>query len=490
MLTRSRKKARSQSSSYSKGQSFGPWTLIEQLGAGGNGEVWKVCRSGSPEHAIKLLRAIDATSYARFQAEVTALDTLAGEPGVIPMVDRFIPARLAGQTPWFVMPVAVTFDKYEAKQTPKRIVEDFVDLSVTLEKLHRQRIYHRDIKPANLLYRNDRLCFSDFGLVKYPKRAVITPKKRDVGPKFTMAPEMRRYASAADGGPADVYSFCKTLWIALTKQPQGFDGQYTTNSVVSLKSFLPQLYTTTLDQLFIECTDNDPHRRPDIKHVSDRLKEWLTIVGDFHIRNQSEWTELQHTLFPSGAPTRATWDQIDAICSVLGEIAKVPSLNHMFYPSGGGNTITGVSRTAEDGLIALHVGEKIADLLKPKKLTYESFGTDPNWNYFRLEAAPIEPTGVKGALDSEGICETVTEVRPGEYIPYHHWDHGEYQGEPLPSEARPIGRYLNGSFVFFGTRSTYNLNPGTYDARHNGMTEDEFRSYIQRNAIKLSAKGA
>lgn len=42
--------------------------------------------------------------------------------------------------------------------------------------------------------------------------------------------------------------------------------------------------------------------------------------------------------------------------------------------------------------------------------------------------------------------------------------------------------FLCGSFVFFGTRSIYNRVSGTYDARHNKMTEDEFRGYIQRSA--------
>jgi serine/threonine-protein kinase len=388
------------------------------------------------------------------------------------------------------MPVAVPFEKYEANRSTEQIVEDFVLLATTLEMLHSKSIHHRDIKPANLLYWNGRLCFSDFGLVKYPEREEITPKKRDVGPKFTMAPEMRRYAAAADGGPADVYSFCKTLWIAITRQNQGFDGQYTTNSIVSLKSFVPTLYTTTLDQLFVECTDNDPRRRPDIKQVTPRLKEWLKVVGDFHARNQSEWAELQHTLFPCGTPTRVTWEQIDATCAVLEEIAKVPALNHMFYPSGGGNTITAVSRASEHGLIALHVGECSAVLLRPKKLTYESFGIDPNWNYFRLEAAPLEPTGIRGAVDSDGIYEALTEISPGKYIPYHHWANNDYQGQLLPSEARPINRFLKGSFVFFGTRSTYNQDPRAYDARHDEMTEDEFRQYIQANAIRLSATDA
>ena len=469
-------------STYARGQTFGHWTLDSPIGGGGNGDVWRVTRDGWSDHAIKLLRSIDSLSYARFQAETAALAALEAVPGVIPMIDSHIPASAKGITPWFVMPIAETFEQYEVSRTPQQIVGDFIELAETLTILHSKHIAHRDIKPANLLYFQGRLCYSDFGLVKFPKRAPLTPKKRDVGPKFTMAPEMRRSASEADGRLADVYSFSKTLWIALTKQVQGFDGQYTTGSVLALRKYLPKLYTTTLDQLLIECTDNLPRRRPSISRVADRLREWMSIAGDFHKRNLSEWMEMQHTLFPTGAPTRATWTDIDSICSVLGEIATTHALNHMFYPTGGGNTITAVSRATEDGFIALHIGEKMAEVLKPSKLTYESFGTDPSWNYFRLEVEPTKPVGIKGAQDEEGIRETLTEISPGRYVAYHHWDNNEFQGEALPDEARPISRYMKGSFVFFGTRSVYNLNPGTYDARHNAVSEDEFRRYIQRNA--------
>lgn len=406
------------------------------------------------------------------------------------MIDSHIPSNPRGATPWFVMPIAMTFEQYEVGKTPQQIVRDFVELAKTLEHLHKQRISHRDIKPANLLAFEDRLSFSDFGLVKFPERVSITPKQRDVGPKFTMAPEMRRSASESDGRPADVYSFAKTLWIALTKQDLGFDGQYTQTSVLALRNFLPKLYTTTIDQLLLECTDNHPTRRPSIDRVGSRLEEWLAVVDDFHKRNKSEWAEMQNTLFPTGAPTRATWTAIDPICSVLGEIAKTHALNHMFYPTGGGNTITAVSRAAEDGFIALHIGEKIAEILKPAKLTYESFGTDPSWNYFRLEVEPTAALGIEGALDEVGIRETLTELTPGTYVAYHHWDNGEYDDAPLPEAARPIGRYIRGSFVFFGTRSVYNLNPGTYDARHDKVSEDDFRQYIDRNARKHSPRDA
>jgi len=52
----------------------------------------------------------------------------------------------------------------------------------------------------------------------------------------------------------------------------------------------------------------------------------------------------------------------------------------------------------------------------------------------------------------------------------------------LPESARPASRFLTGAFVFFSTRSTYNANPGTYDARHNKVSEEEFRAYIARHA--------
>ena len=221
--------------------------------------------------------------------------------------------------------------------------------------------------------------------------------------------------------------------------------------------------------------------------VIKRLEEWLETIADFHIRNLKEWNELTRKLFPLVVPTRAAWSDIDDICLVLGEVAKVPSLNHMFYPTGGGNTITGVSRAAEKGMIELHIGDKNAEILKPAKLSYESFGTDSRWSYFRLEAAPVKPTGIPRAIDSDGAAEALTEIAPGEYVPYEHWDAGEYQDAPLPAMARPVTRFLKGAFVFFSTRSFYNADPGTYDARHNRMDEESFREYIEKLARKFAA---
>lgn len=216
--------------------------------------------------------------------------------------------------------------------------------------------------------------------------------------------------------------------------------------------------------------------------VRDRIKEWVALTEDFFKRNQLEWVELTNKLFPFGAPARASWSGIDEICTVLSAIADAPSLNHMFYPSKGGMTLLGANRSHEPGKIELLVGVKKVEILEPRKLSYESFGADLNWSYFRLEAKEIDPSGVEDAVYADGISEELTEISPGKYVPYRHWDYGELNGQPLPDSARPVTRFLEGSFVFFSTSSAYNQAPETYDARHNNMSEDVFRAYVERSA--------
>jgi serine/threonine protein kinase len=474
----------------SPGDAFNEWTIEKQLGAGGNGDVWQASKPGEAPRAIKFLRTITDETYVRFKIEIAALEKLGATKGIIPLLDKFIPDDKSAGPPWFSMPIATPFSAHISNKKPGEIISDFIDLATVVEYLHARNIAHRDIKPANFLFFDGRLCLSDFGLVKYPEREPITPAKRDVGAKFTMAPEMRRTAHLADGLPADIYSLAKSLWIALTKVELGFDGQYTPAPTLALSNYLPETYTTTLDRLLVECTETDPTLRPKISEFISRLKEWQKIAGDFHTRNLAEWTELTQKLFPLGAPERSSWTNIDSICAALSEISKIKALNHMFYPTGGGNTITGVSRAAEEGMIALHIGDKIAEILKPAKLTYESFGGDTSWSYFRLEVAPVEPSEIENSIGMDGISEALTEVKPGMYAPYKCWDYGEFNRKPLPDSARPITRFLKGSFVFFSTRSAYNLDPRTYDARHNKMSEEEFRAYILRNSKMIMRKEA
>ncbi|MDN3403436.1 protein kinase [Pseudoalteromonas sp. APC 3213] len=466
---------------FKKDRKVGSWKLIEKIGAGGNGEVWKVTNKGNELFALKVLKNIDDITFKRFAIEEAVLRNIDID-GVINIHDSFIPDSKVDGNPWFVMPLAEPFDKYVEYKKPINIVNDFITLAKSLNELHDLDIAHRDIKPENLLYLSERLVFTDFGLVKYPARESITPERRDVGAKFTMAPEMRRYAYKADGKSADVYSFAKTLWIALSGEKRGFDGQYVAHSSLGLNNYHPELYLTSLDDLLTKATDNNPTIRPNVSSLIEEMEKWVALNRDFEERNLTEWFELQEKLFPFGTPERTTWTDINSIIQVINELSKAKSLNHMFFPNGGGLTVTSASLAEEKGFIALHVGEKMVELINPKKLSYESFGVDPSWDYFRLESNEIEPTGIPNTISYRGMSEELTEVYPGEYSDYTCWEYNEYEGEQLPDNARRAQRFLSGSFVFFCTSSIYNQLTGKYDgynAGHNTLSEDEFRDFIK-----------
>lgn len=479
-----------------KGQTFGRWTLIKKIGAGGNGEVWRTSQDDGQVAAIKFLHREDDLSYKRFKAEITTLRKYATAAGIIPLIDESLPDEKTPKIIWYAMPVAIEMNKYLEGKPHTAVIDEFAKIAETLVLLHSEGVAHRDIKPQNLLALNNRLCISDFGLVKYPEREALTPQKQDVGAKFTMAPEMRRDASLADGRPADIYSLAKSLWIALTKVSRGFDGQYFPGTVLDIKNYDVVDHTSELDKLISDSTDNDPAKRPNAKDFTNRLRNWLMLDDDFHRRNLLEWTQLNRRLFPLVCPTRAEWTELNSICAVLRMVGEVPALNHMFFPDGGGNTITSVAKAGEVGCIELEaLGTYI---VKPEKLLFESFealGDGNRWNYFRLETAQVRPIDQK-FVDHTGTHENLTEIEPGRYGERDLWeypeeiygpDYKEILGSAAVKNMRPITRYLRGSFVIFSTRSPYNLSPGTYDARHDKMTAVEFRNYIHRNVVSVSA---
>jgi len=466
-----------------QGAVFGQWILAEQLGKGGNGEVWEASNHAGEIRALKILvHGGVGEPYQRFCREIEVLRNLEISEGIVPLLDSYIPENPKKDRLWYVMPVAASYMDEAKGKDPYAIAEDFQSLAKTLKELHLRGISHRDIKPANLLVLNSRVCLSDFGLVKASDANGITPPRRDVGAKYTMAPEMRRTPIEADGQLADIYSLAKSLWMVLTREPLGFDGQYNAHTSVGLRKYLSAYYLRPLDDLLTACTNHDPAARPDLDHFIDTLREWKRINDDFDDRNGHEWREVAERIFPFGAPARAQWEDKRQICDILNAAASTKSLNHMFYPTGGGMTLLGASLAPEAGMIELRIGERSCEICCPDRLLFESYAGKPEWNYFRLELKKIYPALDSGATEYLDASEELTEVRPGVYAPLEAWFENEINGEPLTEKARRITRFSGGSFVIFSTSSVYNRVSATYDARHNRMSTEEFRAYIHRSA--------
>lgn len=416
------------------------------------------------------------------------------------------------------MPLGVPIESWAKTAQPRQRVSAIADTAGTMAELHERGISHRDIKPANLVSFEERCHVVDFGLVNYPSKSPLTQSREQIGPRWTMAPEVRRNGKKADPKPADVYSLAKTLWILITGVHRGFDGQYNPESDLSIRELFPGVYTTPLESLLIAATSNESVDRPTMREFELQLRSWMEVSDDFLKCNPLQWQETLAKLFPYSMPERAVWYEAKEIARVLALLGKIGSLNHMFYPSGGGNDL----RTArlsehESGCIELLTGP--CNLVKPVSLTFEGFQGNHEWNYFRLETGPLSPCGVyenddedrdrersmRDDVAEEGFAERevrariterlrmyeeVTEINSDVYAERWCWDESHYNGGRLPEGARLVVRWLRGVFVLFQKTSFYNFASSpldAYDGRHNGMTAAEFRSHIEelRNLVRV-----
>ena len=148
------------------------YRLIEQVGAGGMGVVYRARREDAVEQqvAVKLVRQElrTAASLARFHVERQALARLE-HPGIARLIDAGV--NQDGR-PWYVMEFVdgVPIDGYCRDQhlDLRQRVKLLVELCRIVESAHQALVVHRDIKPGNVLVTNaGQLKLIDFGIAKF-----------------------------------------------------------------------------------------------------------------------------------------------------------------------------------------------------------------------------------------------------------------------------------------------------------------------------------
>lgn len=122
-------------------------------------------------------------------------------------------------------------------------------------------LVHRDLSPENLLLQNNgRIALIDFGAAK---EIASTFTGTIIGKQSYIAPEQFRGKAVC---ASDIYSLGATMFFLLTgKQAQAL-------SVSSPSSLNPDL-SSELDQLVIECTNQDAQQRPDAASLKSRLND-------------------------------------------------------------------------------------------------------------------------------------------------------------------------------------------------------------------------
>jgi len=474
-----------------KNKVIGNWILQEQLGSGGNGEVWAcVNSSNSKEAAIKILKKnVTDRQYKRFVDEVTFMSKYQTGDGVLSVLDKNIPPSKDDITDdnlaYIVMPRALTlkmqfqkFNKYEER------INAIKDILVMLSSLHAMKVAHRDIKPANILFYKGQYVLSDFGLVFFQDMSHVTKTDERIGAKRTLAPEMEREgAYLADPFKADIYSIGKTIWMILMDNDECFEGQYREDiDFISINKtcLVHHLYSGPLERLLQSCTEHDPAKRPTIHEVLSEFIEWMRINADMVDCIREQWKDMLTKLFPIAMPKTSIWQSRDDMVRVLNMLCKYRSMNHTFFPETGGLDLKFARVIPNSDMIEFNCG--IPYYMKPKEMRVEIVDTkgDAQWNYVRLELDEMDPLFDKQQKGQ--YYEQCVEITPLKYGPYDLLEYPEvYENRYIPQpESRCIAVLLKGVLVIFCKMSKYNFESSTYDARHDVMSADDFRLYIEK----------
>ncbi|MCA9219919.1 MAG: serine/threonine protein kinase [Planctomycetales bacterium] len=209
---------------FSLPRQFGDYELLEEIGRGGMGVVYKARQlTLNRIVAVKMiLRGQLATpsDRERFRAEAEAAAKLS-HPNIVPVYQV---GEIDGR-PYFSM-------KYIEGQTlserlaagpsgPREIAELMVPVCRAIHFAHRQGVLHRDLKPSNIIVDADgQPHVMDFGLAKRSADAAsLTRTGAVIGTPAYMAPEQAAGTRAQVGPTSDVYSLGTILYHMLTGQP-------------------------------------------------------------------------------------------------------------------------------------------------------------------------------------------------------------------------------------------------------------------------------
>ncbi len=198
------------------------YELVELLGKGGMGEVWRARQTSLGRLvAVKLLPprfARDPEFVARFDKEAQALASLS-HPGVVQIIDR----GQAGDHYFFAMELVPGINLREMMAAGRLPVRDATRIGIQIARAidyaHEMKVVHRDLKPENILVdARGHVKIADFGLagMKGNERDIaLTATAVAMGTVNYMAPEQRRDAKNVDHR-ADLYSLGVLLYEMFT----------------------------------------------------------------------------------------------------------------------------------------------------------------------------------------------------------------------------------------------------------------------------------
>ncbi len=210
------------------GQTLGQYQLLELLGVGGMGAVFRAYQPNlQREVAIKVLTSALATDpdyMARFTREATTSASLE-HPHIVPVYDfgtdkgvSYVAMRLlTGGS--LEERLAQRFADNLPLPAPSEVIELLRQLASALDYAHSRGVVHRDIKPSNIMFDNRGSAFIvDFGIAKLTgMTSGLTGTGMVMGTPSYMPPE--QWKNEGVNAQSDQYALAAVIYALLVGKP-------------------------------------------------------------------------------------------------------------------------------------------------------------------------------------------------------------------------------------------------------------------------------
>ena len=289
---------------FAANQVFGHYRLVEKIGEGGMGVVWRALDTTlDREVAIKILPDLfseDPDRLARFEREAKLLASL-NHPGIATIHGL----HQAEGIRFLAMELAPGIDLARRLAEGPLPIDEALGIALkvaeALEAAHESGVVHRDLKPANIQVAPDlRVKILDFGLAKALEAEATGGSRASISPTLTtpaatrlgvilgtasyMSPEQAKGKNV--DRRTDNWSFGCILYEMLAgHRPFGGEGvsEVLAAVIMSPVNFqdLPPAVPARVRQLVRRCLEKDPRRRlRDIGEARFVLEEILSGAGE------------------------------------------------------------------------------------------------------------------------------------------------------------------------------------------------------------------